>query len=103
MSYSRTRKQRRQMEAWLDARSRKGSHCSNCGVVFQVDQGDGKKLVVFPNGGGGTAMYVVCRDCGARYQEMGLDGIPEVERDSKLTVLMSPNNPANYEAFKTVH
>jgi hypothetical protein len=90
------------MEDWLAARTRKGVKCSNCGVIFAVDRGDGKKLVVFPNGAGGTAMYVVCAECGACAQDLGLDGIPEVARDSELTVLVSPYNPANDEAFKSV-
>jgi hypothetical protein len=93
---------------WFDdfiaTRACKDAKCANCSAVFSVDRGDGKKLLVFPNGAGGTALYVVCKDCAARAQKMGLeDGIPEVARDSKLTVLMSPYNPANHSAFRSVH
>jgi len=84
---------------WLTARTRKGSQCSNCGLVFTVDRGDGKRLIIFPNGGGGTALYVVCRECGGRYQELGLAGLPNVARDSKITVFMSPYAPQNAPKF----
>jgi hypothetical protein len=103
MGYSSAKKQRRQMEAWLAARTRKGSQCSNCAVVFSVDHGDGKQIAIFPNGGGGIAFYVLCRDCGALYRAMGLAGLPEVQKDCRITVAMSPYNPANAVAFKTVH
>jgi hypothetical protein len=74
----------------------KGAKCSECSAIFTADRGDGKKLIWFSNGGGGTAFHVVCADCGARAQELGLAGLPAVQRDCKLTVLMSPYNPANY-------
>jgi hypothetical protein len=86
-----TGKQRRQMEAWLTAHTRKGARCSECSVVFTVDQGDGKRLAHFPNGAGGTAFYVLCKICGCNYERDGLSAIPNVQRDSKITATMSPH------------
>jgi hypothetical protein len=91
------------LQSFIAARTCKGAQCSNCGVVFTVDQGDGKRLLIFPNGGGGTAFYVVCRECGQLYQRGGPTALPNVWRDCKLTVLMSPHNPANAAAFRVVH
>jgi len=88
-----TRKQRRQVEAWLRAHTCAGAKCSECSVIFIADEGDGKKLAIFPNGAGGTAFYVLCNSCGIKYERDGQSAIPNVYRDSKITALMSSLPP----------
>jgi hypothetical protein len=72
--------------------------CANCGISLA---GKPRTIAVFPNGAGGSAMYPLCADkCGLLFKVFGLAGIPEVDKDSKLTVAMSPHNPANRAALK---
>jgi hypothetical protein len=104
VSYSRAHKQRKQAEAWLTEHTRRGTKCAECGTVFTVDRGDGKRLAFFPNGlPHGVALYVLCKPCGAKYEKFGLAGIPEVQKDCKVTVAMSPYNPANRDASRSIH
>lgn len=91
MSYSRARKQRRQVEAWIAERTRKGFKCSECGVTFTADRGDGKKLAVLPMpGGAGVSFYVLCNSCGVKLERDGQSAIPNTRRDSRIAGLMSP-------------
>jgi hypothetical protein len=74
--------------------------CANCGASIT---GKRHSVAIFPNRAGGTAMYPLCADkCALLFKVFGLAGIPEVVKDSELTVAMSPYNPANRAAFKRV-
>jgi hypothetical protein len=84
-----TGKQRRQMKAWIKAHTRKGSKCSECGVTFTVDRGDGKRVAIFPNGHGFSA-FVLCFKCGQTYERGGPAALPEVMKDAKLAIFLSP-------------
>jgi hypothetical protein len=57
----------------------------------------------FPNGGGGIAIYPVCEKHKVIFQRRGVTGLPRIWMDCKITVMMSPYNPANSAAFKFVN
>jgi hypothetical protein len=57
-------KQRKQVKAFIAAHSCKGAKCAECGSLFTVSRGDGKKVAIFPNGVGGISLYVLCAPCG---------------------------------------
>jgi hypothetical protein len=84
-----TKKQRRQMKAWLKARTCKGSKCSECGVTFAVDRGDGKRVAIFPNGHG-LSMFVLCFACGQTYERGGPRAMPNLLKEAQIAVFMSP-------------
>lgn len=83
----------RALKAFITAHSRKGATCAECSSIFTADRGDGKKVAIFPNGAGGISVYVLCRPCGVAYVKHGKAAIPNVCKDSLITVLMSKYAP----------
>ena len=81
--------QQRAMGARLRAQTCKGSQCSECGVTFTVDRGDGKRIAIFPNGHG-LSMFVLCFACGQTYERGGPAAIPNVLKDAQMAVFVSP-------------
>jgi hypothetical protein len=86
-------KQRKQVKAFLAAHSCKGAKCAECGSIFTVDSGDGKKVAIFPNGVGGISLYVLCNTCGVDYEKRGTAAIPNAWKDSRITAAMSQYAP----------
>jgi len=86
-------KDRRRLKDFIAEHSRKGAACAECGSIFTVDSGDGKKVAMFPNGAGGIAFYVLCGSCSSDYEKHGKAAIPNVCKDSLITVLMSEYAP----------
>jgi hypothetical protein len=90
------------LEDFLARAACKGAHCAECRAVFTADRGDGKKLLVIRDDIA-VSLYVLCANCWAHFQALDAAGIPEVVRDRKMTVAMSPYNPANAAAFRHMH
>jgi hypothetical protein len=84
-----TKKLRRQVKAWIKEHTRSGSKCAECSVAFAVDRGDRKRLAIFPNGHG-VSMFVLCFDCGQRYERGGPRAMPNILKEAQIAVFMSP-------------
>ena len=86
-------KDRRRLKDFIADHSRKGASCAECSSIFTVDRGDGKKVAIFNNGAGGIAFYVLCGPCACEYKKRGKAAIPNVCKDSLITVLMREYAP----------
>ncbi len=71
-------KDRKQLRDFIADHSREGAACAECSSIFIVGRGDGKKVAIFPNGGGGIAFYVLCARCACDYEKRGKAAIPNV-------------------------